>query len=51
LIDQYSNTKGQNHEVILYLPQFNGYLYSATMSPKEHPKHEAKKTEFRGQFT
>jgi hypothetical protein len=26
------------------LPQFNGYINSATMSPKEYPKHEAKKT-------
>ena len=26
------------------LPQFNGYLYSATMSPKEYPNDETKKT-------
>ena len=28
----------------LKLPQFNGYLYSATMSPKEYPNDETKKS-------
>jgi len=28
----------------LNLPQFNGYFKSATMSHKEYPNHETKKT-------